>query len=84
MKKDREKPDDELHGANFRALRRLSNAKNETLADVGQTCERVPASSLRNLLASGGRIEPIEPAGGLTMPPASELARRRRAFESET
>ena len=45
--------DDAMNGRNFRALRRLSTKANETVAEVGQTCERVPASSLPALLASG-------------------------------
>ncbi len=44
---------EELNGADYRALRRLSNKDNDTLADVGQTCELVPTTSLPALLASG-------------------------------
>jgi len=58
----------ELKGKNFRAVRRLSTAADETLADEGQTCERVPVESLAPLLASGH----IEPANRL-----AERARRR-------
>lgn len=46
-----------LNGKDFRALRRLSTKDDTTLADVGETCERVPATSLAALLASG-KIEP--------------------------
>lgn len=49
----------ELNGKDFRALRRLSTKDDTTLANVGQTCEKVPTSSLAALLASG-KIEPIE------------------------
>lgn len=42
-----------MNGADYVALRRLSNKADETLAAVGETCERVPASSLPGLLASG-------------------------------
>jgi len=47
----------ELKGKDYRALRRLSTAGDETLAEVGATCERVPTESLAALLASG-HIEP--------------------------
>lgn len=49
-----------LNGTHFRAVRRLSTGHDETLADVGETCERVPASSLSWLLTDR-LIEPIEP-----------------------
>jgi hypothetical protein len=47
----------ELTGADFRARVRLSTKADETLADVGATCERVPVASLPGLLASR-KIEP--------------------------
>lgn len=50
-----------MTGADFRALVRLSSKANDTLADVGKTCERVPAESLPWLLATG-RIEPVDQA----------------------
>ena len=51
----------DLHGKDFIALRRLSDADDHTIAEVGQTCERVPAAksggsisdALARLLASG-------------------------------
>jgi hypothetical protein len=51
----------DLQGKDFIALRRLSDRADRTIADVGQTCERVPAGkhggtvadALRKLLASG-------------------------------
>ena len=42
-----------MNGADYVALRRLSTRDDETLAVVGETCDRVPASSLPGLLASG-------------------------------
>jgi hypothetical protein len=42
-----------LQGKDYRALRRLSDRDNVTLAEVGETCERVPVVSLAALLASG-------------------------------
>ena len=40
-------------GARTRAVRRLSTKDDRTLAEVGETCERVPASSLPGLLTIG-------------------------------
>lgn len=42
-----------MKGKDYRALRRLSTKDNKTLAEVGETCERVPVQSLAPLLASG-------------------------------
>lgn len=42
-----------MNGKDYVALRRLSNAADDTLADVGESCEQVPAASLPALLASG-------------------------------
>ena len=42
-----------MNGVDYVALRRLSDKADETLAAVGETCDRVPASSLPGLLASG-------------------------------
>ena len=50
----------ELQGTDYRAVRRLSDAHDVTLADVGETCERVPVKSLAPLLASG-HIAPVDP-----------------------
>ncbi len=54
-----------LHGKDFVALRRLSTRDDTTIAEVGDTCERVPAvpggtvtEALRRLLASG-KIAPV-------------------------
>ncbi len=38
-------------GRHYVALRRLSDADDHTIADVGQTCERVPAAK------SGGTVQ---------------------------
>jgi hypothetical protein len=48
----------DLNGRDFIAIRRLSNKADVTLADVGETCERVPASSLPALL-DGGKIRRV-------------------------
>lgn len=55
-----------LNGKDFVALRRLSTRDNATIADVGQTCEKVPAApggtvteALERLLASG-KIAPVQ------------------------
>lgn len=60
----------ELRGRDFRALRRLSTPDDETLAAVGETCERVPAGGLAQLLASGK----IEPAGGAATAAAADMS----------
>jgi hypothetical protein len=51
----------DLHGADYRAVRRLSTRDNVTLAEAGETCARVPVESLAPLLASG-HIEPVTAA----------------------
>jgi hypothetical protein len=48
----------ERTGAEYRARVRLSNKADETLADVGEACTRVPVASLAWLLASH-KIEPL-------------------------
>jgi hypothetical protein len=63
-----------LNGHDYRALRRLSNAANETIAEVGETCERVPADSLPALLESGD----IERAVERRAPEANPAADRNR------
>ena len=49
-----------LKGKHYCAVRRLSDPDDKTLADVGETCERVPVQSLAPLLASG-HIELVVP-----------------------
>ena len=58
----------ELNGRDYIALRRLSHKDDATIADIGQTCERVPAApggtvseALARLLASG-KIAPAPPS----------------------
>jgi hypothetical protein len=50
-----------LCGAAYRAVVRLTNKAGAVLADVGDTCEKVPALSLRWLLEQG-LIVPVTPA----------------------
>lgn len=52
---------DELDGVDYVAVERLSNLADDTLAESGETCGRVPASSLPWLLAQG-KITPATPA----------------------
>lgn len=74
-----------LNGKDFIALRRLSDADDCTIADVGDTCERVPApksggtpaDALARLLASG-KIAPAPSAVEPTKRP------RRRTGADET
>lgn len=59
-----------LHGKDYVALKRLSDADDNTIAAVGETCERVPAGkhggtksdALAKLLASGKIALAPEPA----------------------
>ncbi len=51
----------DLNGADYVAQQRLSNGDDETLADVGETCERVPVESLPWLLEQGVIAPPVEP-----------------------
>ncbi len=51
----------DLNGADYLAQQRLSNGDDETLADVGETCERVPVESLPWLLEQGFIAAPVEP-----------------------
>ena len=44
---------EELKGADFVALKRLTDKPGNVLAAVGETCERVPAESLGWLLEKG-------------------------------
>lgn len=60
-----------MKGRDYRALRRLSNAANETLAEVGETCDRVPPESLPWLLQSG-KIEPVIKRRRRTAAPEAE------------
>ncbi len=51
-----------MKGQEYVAIRRLSTKADATLADVGETCERVPVESLPMLLASGkiARVTPTD------------------------
>jgi hypothetical protein len=72
---------DALDGRDFIALYRLSDLADRTVADVGETCERVPASrhggtvsdALRRLLEAGKIARrPAAPVIDLPAPPAPE------------
>ena len=60
----------DLRGEDFRALRRLSTRDNLTLANVGDSCARVPVASLPALLASG-KIVPFNRSTDATLDDAS-------------
>lgn len=74
----------DLQWTDFIAVRRLSDADNNTLAEVGQTCERVPAAksggtveeALLRLEASGHirRVEQSAPGAAPTPEPMPEPA----------
>lgn len=57
---DAAEPAPPLRGADYRAVHRLSTGADETLAEPGETCDRVPSESLPLLLAHG-YIEPATP-----------------------
>ena len=46
-------PKTQLKGADYIATRRLSDIDDNTLADIGDTCERVPAVSMASLVKQG-------------------------------
>ena len=50
-----------LDGMNFIATTRISNLVDDTIADVGETCERVPPDDLADLLHQGA-IVPVDQA----------------------
>lgn len=75
-----------LNGKDFIALRRLSDADDRTIADVGETCERVPApksggtpSDALALLLASGKIAPVPTAAE----PAKKTRRRTGADETD-
>ena len=47
-----------MSGKDFIAVRRISTLEDDTLADVGATCERVPESDL-GWLSEQGHIVPV-------------------------
>jgi len=53
----------DLQGTDYVAIRRLSDKDDVTLAEAGETCDRVPPESLAPLLASG-HIAPVDPPDG--------------------
>lgn len=64
-----------MSGRDFVAVARISNLADDTLADVGETCERVPDQSLPWLLRDG-LIVPA-PAPAQADPEPNEPIRRR-------
>ena len=59
-----------MNGSDYIAVRRLSTKADKTLADVGETCGRVPDASVSRLVDSG-KID--RHLGGMTAPKAAEL-----------
>jgi hypothetical protein len=64
-----------MTGSDYRARVRLSTKDNATLAEVGESCTRVPASSLPLLLASR-KIEAIPIVEVATEAVWTDLGRR--------
>lgn len=50
-----------LRGNDFRALNRISDRDDNTLAAIGETCEKVDPNALGWLLVQG-HIEPVAPS----------------------
>jgi hypothetical protein len=67
---------DRLTGRDYRALRRLVDGDNRTLAEVGDTCENVPAAVLPALLASGKIERERRVSPSATVTPNRRKARR--------
>lgn len=42
-----------VKGSDYTAVRRISDANDRTLAAPGESCDRVPATAIAGLLASG-------------------------------
>lgn len=66
-----------LQGKDYRALRRIADVANVTLADVGEPCDQVPAASLAALLASGKIELAVERRAGSVTPAAPPPNRRK-------
>lgn len=66
-----------LQGRDYRALRRIADVENVTLADVGETCARVPAASLAALLASEKIALAVERRAKASTPAAAAPNRRK-------
>lgn len=61
-----------LNGADYVAIKRVSDVRNKTLAMPGETCERVPASALDWLLKQDHiRRKPDVERRAPTPPPAA-------------
>jgi hypothetical protein len=65
-----------LRGQDYRARRRIADVDNVTLVEVGDTCEKVPATALAALLASG-KIERALERRTTERPPAAKKRERR-------
>ncbi len=65
-----------LTGKDYRAVVRLSDPDDTTLADPGETCARVPVDSLGWLLGQG-LIEPLTPAPAPSEPAIASDAETR-------
>jgi hypothetical protein len=78
-----------MNGAEFVAVRRISNKANDTLAAVGERCHRVPAEALGWLEAKGAiRREPrtqggSEPEGAAQKPGPRQRPSKRRSEGEE-
>jgi hypothetical protein len=62
-----------MKGADYIALKRISNRENQTLAAVGETCERVPSNALHWLLEDLA-IEKVSPVNRPAPKPSQSVA----------
>jgi hypothetical protein len=62
-----------MTGSNYRAMTAISDAENRVLAEIGQTCDRVPAEALDGLLACGA-IELVKTDQPVSVAPADPSA----------
>ena len=61
-----------MKGADYMAVRRITNREGKVLAAVGATCENVPANALSWLLEGGDIAPATKPARAAKAAPVSE------------
>lgn len=73
-----------MNGAAYRALTRFSNRANETIVDLGETCEKLSSAAL-DWAVRTGRVEQIEaePLEEVVVPTADAAAADLRKHADE-
>ncbi len=59
-----------MKGSDYVAVRRISNRANDTLAAVGESCDRVPENALADLLFYGDIAPKVKATVGFSGAPA--------------